>query len=112
MARLGAALGGRPETFSGLSGVGDLIVTCMSRHSRNRHVGEELGLGHSLAEIEQAMNGQVAEGVFTAKSAHALARRQGVEAPIIEQIHAALYEGRDPRTAVEELMRREAKAEL
>ena len=112
MARLGAALGGRPETFSGLSGVGDLIVTCMSRHSRNRHVGEELGAGRTLEEIEAEMHGQVAEGVFTAKSAHALARKIGVETPIIDQIYLALYEEKNPREAVRELMRREAKAEL
>jgi glycerol-3-phosphate dehydrogenase (NAD(P)+) len=112
MARLGSALGGRPETFSGLSGVGDLIVTCMSRHSRNRHVGEELGAGRSLADIEHDMKGQVAEGVGTARSAHELARRVGVEAPIIDQIHAALYEGKNPQQAVRELMGREPKAEL
>jgi glycerol-3-phosphate dehydrogenase (NAD(P)+) len=112
MARLGAALGGRPETFSGLSGIGDLIVTCTSRHSRNRRVGEELGRGRSLADIVSGMGGQVAEGVTTAASAYRLARLAGVESPIIDQVHAGLYEGRDPRQAVRELMTREAKAEL
>jgi glycerol-3-phosphate dehydrogenase (NAD(P)+) len=112
MARLGVALGGRAETFSGLSGVGDLIVTCMSQHSRNRHVGEQLGRGRSLPEIIEEMGGKVAEGVPTAQSAYQLAQRHHVEAPIIEQIHAALYEGRDPREAVRELMSRSGKPEI
>jgi glycerol-3-phosphate dehydrogenase (NAD(P)+) len=112
MARLGEALGGRAETFGGLSGVGDLIVTCMSRHSRNRHVGEQLGRGRSLAEIIEEMDGKVAEGVATAQSAYQLAQRHHVETPIIEQIHAALYEGRDPREAVRALMSRTGKPEI
>jgi glycerol-3-phosphate dehydrogenase (NAD(P)+) len=112
MARLGVALGGRAETFSGLSGVGDLIVTCMSQHSRNRHVGEQLGRGRSLPEIIEEMDGKVAEGVPTTQSAYQLAQRYHVEAPIIEQIHAALYEGRDPREAVRELMSRSGKPEI
>jgi len=111
MARLGAALGGRAETFSGLSGIGDLIVTCTSRHSRNRHVGEELGRGGKLDDIIRAMGGQVAEGVTTAESAYRLARRVGADTPIIDEVHAGLYEGRDPRQAVMELMTREAKPE-
>ncbi|NOY80210.1 MAG: NAD(P)-dependent glycerol-3-phosphate dehydrogenase [Kiritimatiellaeota bacterium] len=111
MARLGQALGGRPETFSGLSGVGDLIVTCISRHSRNRHVGEELGRGRTLEEIQQEMGLVVAEGVKTARSAHALARRTGVAAPIIDQVYAALYEDKPPDQAVRELMTRAAKPE-
>lgn len=111
MARLGSALGGQPETFSGLSGIGDLIVTCTSRHSRNRHVGEELGRGGRLEDIIQAMGGQVAEGVTTADSAYQLARRAAVDTPIIDQVHAGLYEGRDPRQAVRDLMTREAKPE-
>ncbi|MBT3287608.1 MAG: NAD(P)-dependent glycerol-3-phosphate dehydrogenase [Victivallales bacterium] len=111
MARLGAALGGRPETFGGLSGVGDLIVTCMSQHSRNRHVGEQLGRGRELAAVIDEMGGKVAEGVPTAQSAYQLAQRHHVETPIIEQIHAALYEGRDPREAVQALMARSGKPE-
>lgn len=111
MARLGEALGGRPETFHGLSGIGDLIVTCMSRHSRNRHVGEELGKGRKLNEIIAEMGGQVAEGIKTAESAFQLARREHVDTPIINQVHAGLYEGRDPREAVQMLMAREAKPE-
>jgi glycerol-3-phosphate dehydrogenase (NAD(P)+) len=92
--------------------VGDLIVTCMSRHSRNRHVGEQLGRGRSLAEIIEEMDGKVAEGVATAQSAYQLAQRHHVETPIIEQIHAALYEGRDPREAVRALMSRTGKPEI
>ncbi len=109
MARLGSALGGHPETFNGLSGVGDLIVTCMSRHSRNRYVGQELGKGRKLADIQAEMGGQVAEGVTTARSAWELARKTGVETPIVDQIHASLYEGRDPREAVRKLMTRDTK---
>jgi len=112
MARLGSALGGQVETFSGLSGIGDLIVTCTSRHSRNRHVGEELGRGLTLAEIQEAMGMQVAEGVRTAKGAHRLATDLGVEAPIIREVYASLYEGKDPRQAVRDLMTRDPKAEL
>lgn len=111
MARLGVALGGRAETFSGLSGVGDLIVTCMSRHSRNRHVGEELGKGRALADIVADMGGKVAEGVATTESAYQLARSQHVDIPIIEQVYAGLYQGRDPREAVRALMSRSGKPE-
>jgi glycerol-3-phosphate dehydrogenase (NAD(P)+) len=112
MARLGQALGGRAETFSGLSGIGDLIVTCTSRHSRNRHVGEELGRGRKLAEIQREMGLVVAEGVKTASSAYDLARRVGVETPIIDAVHATLYEDKDPRQALRDLMLRDAKQEI
>ncbi|OGV83630.1 MAG: glycerol-3-phosphate dehydrogenase [Lentisphaerae bacterium RIFOXYB12_FULL_65_16] len=111
MARLGQELGGRPETFSGLSGIGDLIVTCISRHSRNRHVGQELGRGLTLDAIQAGMGGKVAEGVPTTKSAFDLARRRNIETPIIDQVHAALYQDKDPRQAVTELMTRDAKPE-
>jgi len=112
MARLGKALGGRPETFFGLSGVGDLIVTCASRHSRNRRVGEALGRGQSLAEIERDLGGMVAEGVPTAASAQALARRTGAETPLIDAVHAVLYEGKAPQAAARDLMMRTAKPEI
>lgn len=112
MARLGEALGGRPETFSGLSGIGDLIVTCSSRHSRNRHVGEELGKGRKLDEIQKEMGLVVAEGVKTADSAYMLARRAGVSTPIIDEVYASLYQGKDPRQALRDLMQRDAKPEL
>jgi glycerol-3-phosphate dehydrogenase (NAD(P)+) len=111
MARLGQTLGGRPETFSGLSGIGDLIVTCMSRHSRNRHVGEELGKGRKLEEIQKEMGLVVAEGVTTASSAYDLARRANVETPIIDEVYSSLYQGKDPRQAVRDLMVRDAKPE-
>ena len=112
MARLGGALGGRPETFAGLSGVGDMIVTCTSGHSRNRHVGEELGRGKTLDTITAEMGMVVAEGVKTAQSAHELARETGVETPIIDNVYAALYEDKDPQTVVRDLMERDAKGEL
>jgi glycerol-3-phosphate dehydrogenase (NAD(P)+) len=112
MARLGHALGGRPETFSGLSGIGDLIVTCISRHSRNRHVGEELGKGRKLDDIQREMGLVVAEGVKTADSAYALARRAGVDTPIIDEVFASLYRNKDPRQAVRDLMTRDAKPEV
>jgi glycerol-3-phosphate dehydrogenase (NAD(P)+) len=111
MARLGQALGGRPETFSGLSGIGDLIVTCGSRHSRNRHVGQELGRGLKLEAIQAGLGGRVAEGVPTAKSAYDLARRRNVATPIVDEVYAVLYQDKDPRQAVTELMTREAKPE-
>jgi len=111
MARLGEALGGRAETFSGLSGIGDLIVTCTSKHSRNRHVGEELGRGRKLAEIQRDMGMVVAEGVKTASSAYALARKAGVDTPIVDEVHAVLYQDKDPRVAIRDLMQRDAKPE-
>ena len=111
MARLGEALGGRPETFSGLSGIGDLIVTCTSKHSRNRHVGEELGKGRKLAEIQKEMGMVVAEGVTTASGAYQLARRAGATTPIIDEVYASLYADKDPRLAVRELMLRDPKPE-
>lgn len=111
MARLGVALGGSHRTFSGLSGLGDLIVTCMSRHSRNRHVGEELGRGRKLDEITAAMGMVVAEGVKTSKSAHDLAKKAGVETPITNEVHSIIYKGKDPKDALFELMTRKAKHE-
>ncbi len=111
MARLGAKLGGQKRTFSGLSGVGDLIVTCMSRHSRNRFVGEELGKGRKLDEIIRSMNMVVAEGVKTCEGAYMLAKKSGVETPIINGIYALLYEKQKVRDIVAELMTRKAKCE-
>ncbi len=111
LSRLGTALGGEAATFSGLSGIGDLIVTCMSRHSRNRYVGEELGQGRSLADITESMGMVVAEGVKTAESAHELAAKLKVEAPLIDTIYEILYHGKSPSAAVTELMTRKAKPE-
>jgi glycerol-3-phosphate dehydrogenase (NAD(P)+) len=109
--RLGTALDARPETFFGLAGVGDLITTCLSRHSRNRHVGEQIGRGKTLEEIMREMV-MVAEGVDTARAALTLARKNGVEMPITEQVNAVLFEEKDPTAAIRELMTRERKAEV
>ncbi len=111
MARLGVALGGKRETFAGLSGIGDLIVTCMSRHSRNRHVGEELGRGKTLEEITQEMGMVVAEGVKTAISAHMLAQRKNCETPITNAVFNVLYNNLSAKDAAYELMTREARDE-
>ncbi|MDP9253973.1 MAG: NAD(P)H-dependent glycerol-3-phosphate dehydrogenase, partial [Verrucomicrobiota bacterium] len=108
--RLGTAMGGHPTTFYGLSGAGDLIATCFSTHSRNRRVGEQLGRGQSLPEITSAMQ-MVAEGIPTTKSAFECARRLGIETPIIDQVYAALYEGKAPPQAMQELLGRDQKAE-
>lgn len=112
MARLGVALGGKTETFSGLSGIGDLIVTCISRHSRNRHVGEELGKGRRIGDVLKEMGLVVAEGVKTAESAHSLALKYNVETPIINEVYAGLYLGKDPRQGVKDLMTRKARKEF
>lgn len=109
--RLGTALGGRPETFQGLSGIGDLIVTCFSRHSRNRQVGERLGRGESLAEITASMS-MVAEGVPTTWSASECARRMVIDAPIIEQIRALLDGEITPREVLANLLARDLRAEV
>ncbi len=108
--RFGLALGARPETFSGLSGVGDLIVTCTSRHSRNHTVGERLGRGEPIDAILSSMK-MVAEGVWNARVIHTLARTHAVEMPITEIVHGLCYEGLSARTAVETLMSRDMKAE-
>jgi glycerol-3-phosphate dehydrogenase (NAD(P)+) len=111
ISRLGLALGARQETFSGLSGMGDLITTCASRHSRNRYVGEQIGQGRSLQEVLDSME-MVAEGINTTDSGRALARQLGVEMPITEQVYGVLFEGKDPRKAVNELMTRDPKSEI
>ncbi len=112
MARLGVALGGRQETFSGLSGVGDMIVTCASSHSRNRFVGEQMGKGLTLKAIKEKMGFVVAEGVETTKSAHALAKKWNVDTPIINEVYSDLYEGKNPKHGLTELMTRKAKTEF
>jgi len=108
--RLGVALGARPETFSGLSGIGDLMVTCMSRHSRNRGVGERLGKGESLEEIMDSMK-MVAEGVWNCQAAKDLASKLNVSVPITEEVAAIVHQGKDPRQAVLDLMTRTPKSE-
>jgi glycerol-3-phosphate dehydrogenase (NAD(P)+) len=111
LARLGAALGGDPRTFSGLAGMGDLVATCTSEKSRNRTVGVGLAQGRSLDEIVTEMK-MVAEGVKSTAAVLQLARRVGVEMPIAEQVGAVLYDGRTPAEIVPALMLREAKPEL
>lgn len=108
--RLGMAMGADPGTFSGLAGIGDLVVTCNSKHSRNRYVGEQIGKGRSLEEIQSEMD-MVAEGVRTTRSAWALAKKYGVEMPITEAVYGILFENKKPREAVYELMTRTAKHE-
>ena len=110
ISRMGIAMGAKPETFSGLSGIGDLIVTCMSQHSRNRYVGEKLGSGLKLKEILESMYA-VAEGVETSRSASQLAKKVGVDAPITNEVYKILFEDKDPILATSDLMTREMKAE-
>jgi glycerol-3-phosphate dehydrogenase (NAD(P)+) len=111
MGRLGEALGGQRSTFAGLSGIGDLIVTCCSGHSRNRHVGEELGRGRNMDDIQKEMGMVVAEGVPTAKGARALAKKLNVPTPIIDEIYRIIYENRSVQEAISSLMNRDAKPE-
>ncbi len=108
--RLGLAMGAQARTFSGLSGIGDLMVTCMSGHSRNRRLGEQIGQGLSLPEVLDAMT-MVAEGVETTRSIHALAERHDLEMPITEAVYAVLFDGASPREVAMALMTRDAKWE-
>lgn len=110
MTRLGVALGGRIETFSGLSGVGDLIVTCFSEHSRNHRVGLALGRGETLDEAVAAL-GMVAEGVPNTLSIHETARRVGVRTPIIDAVYSILYQGKSAPLAMTELLTRDPRPE-
>jgi len=109
--RLAVACGGRRETLAGLSGVGDLVLTCTGSLSRNRTVGEGLGQGRKLPEILEGLGGKVAEGVRTTRAALGLARRYGIEMPITEQMELILDEGKDPREAIRDLMLRPGKEE-
>lgn len=110
MTRFGVALGGRMETFAGLSGVGDLIVTCFSQHSRNHRVGLALGEGKTLEEAVAAL-GMVAEGVPNTKSIYTLAHRIGVRTPIIDAVYDILYTGKPALKAMHELLGRDPRAE-
>ncbi|MFH1008669.1 MAG: NAD(P)H-dependent glycerol-3-phosphate dehydrogenase [Candidatus Latescibacterota bacterium] len=110
--RLGTAMGACAETFAGLSGMGDLITTCISPHSRNRHVGEKIGKGESLDEVMGRMGGMVAEGVPTTRSTYRLAQELQVEMPITNQMYSVLFEGKTPQDAVFDLMVRDAKPEV
>ncbi|MCA2004201.1 MAG: NAD(P)H-dependent glycerol-3-phosphate dehydrogenase [Ignavibacterium sp.] len=110
ISRLGLVMGARPETFAGLSGMGDLIVTCMSRHSRNRFVGEQIGKGKKLKEVLKSME-MVAEGVETTKSVNQLADKYKVETPIANEVYKILFEDKDPIKATNDLMNRDMKFE-
>ena len=110
ISRLGLAMGARPETFAGLSGMGDLIVTCMSKHSRNRYVGEQIGKGKKLKEVLKSME-MVAEGVETSRSASKLAEKNNVETPITTEVYKILFEDKDPVKATTDLMTRDMKNE-
>jgi glycerol-3-phosphate dehydrogenase (NAD(P)+) len=110
MTRLGVALGAQAETFAGLSGLGDLIVTCTSRLSRNHMVGERLGKGETLDQILAGMS-QVAEGVPTCAIACALARAHGVRTPIMNEVHSVLHGKRSPAEAMRALMSRDVRPE-
>ncbi|MEW6357653.1 MAG: NAD(P)H-dependent glycerol-3-phosphate dehydrogenase [Planctomycetota bacterium] len=110
IARLGVAMGADPRTFAGLTGLGDLITTCVSPYGRNHAVGQAIGKGKTLKQVLDGME-QVAEGIWTTKSACALARRRGVEMPIAEQVHEVLFRDKPPLQAVSDLMLRGAKAE-
>ena len=108
--RLGVACGAKPETFTGLSGLGDLMLTCFSKQSRNRDLGERIGRGETIAAI-QASHPKLAEGYPTARSAYRLAKEKQVATPIIDEVHAMLYEGKEPKKAVRDLISRAFKAE-
>ena len=111
MARLGVALGGRKETFIGLAGVGDLIVTCTSMHSRNRRYGILIGQGKSVPEALEEI-GAVVEGYYAAANARSLAQKAGVEMPISQAAYEVLYNGRDVHAVIADLMSRAKRSEL
>ena len=111
IARLGTAMGARVETFSGLSGMGDLIVTCTSMHSRNRRAGILIGQGKTADEAMKEVN-MVVEGVYAAKEAYKLAKKHNVEMPIVEEVYGILFEGNSARDAVNNLMTRRKKDEI
>jgi glycerol-3-phosphate dehydrogenase (NAD(P)+) len=110
ISRLGQALGAKIDTFSGISGLGDLVTTCISPHSRNRFVGEQIGKGKSLKQVKAHMQ-MIAEGVPTAKSAYELSLRHKVDMPIVKEVHSVLYKNKSPLRAVRDLMNREKKEE-
>lgn len=111
ISRLGVAMGGNADTFSGLTGVGDLIVTCTSMHSRNRRAGILIGQGKSVQQALEEVN-MVVEGVATTKPAYDLATKLGISMPITQEAYSILFEGKDPRNAVSDLMSRDKKNEM
>ncbi|OGX11774.1 MAG: glycerol-3-phosphate dehydrogenase [Omnitrophica WOR_2 bacterium GWB2_45_9] len=110
ISRMGIAAGAKKETFSGITGLGDLVTTCISRHSRNRSVGEQIGKGGKLKNILSRMN-MVAEGVATAKAAYLLGKKYRVSMPITNEVYSVLYKNKDPFRAVNDLMTRQRKEE-
>ena len=110
IARLGVAMGGKAQTYAGLSGIGDLIVTCASMHSRNRRAGILIGKGYSMEEAMKEVN-MVVEGVYSAKAALTLSKKYGVPMPIVEQVNQVLFEGKSPKDAVSDLMLRDRRIE-
>lgn len=110
IARLGVKMGGKIESFIGLTGIGDLIVTCASVHSRNRKAGYLIGQGRSMQEAMDEVK-MVVEGVYSAKAAAKLAEQYDVSMPIVEEVNAVLFDGKDPARAVDDLMQRESKSE-
>jgi glycerol-3-phosphate dehydrogenase (NAD(P)+) len=110
ISRLGEAMGAQPDTFAGLSGMGDLIVTCMSRHSRNRFVGEQIGSGKKLKQVLKTMQ-MVAEGVETSRSVSQLSKKHDIETPIADEVYKILFEDKDPVKATTDLMTRDKKME-
>ncbi len=110
MVRFGTEMGANSETFFGLAGLGDLVTTCNSQHSRNRFVGEALGRGQTIKEVQDSMTA-VAEGIFTAHSVYHLAQEKGINMPIAEQVYRVLFENKSPREATVELMQRPLKLE-
>ncbi len=110
MSRLGTAMGGKAETFSGLTGIGDLIVTCASMHSRNRRAGILIGQGKTMREAIDEVS-QVVEGIYSAKAARALSEKYGIQMPIIEQVNKVLFEDKKAIDAFNDLMTRERKDE-
>ncbi len=111
MTRFGVALGAQARTFSGLAGLGDLITTCISPHGRNHRVGQRLARGERWADIQASMS-MVAEGAFTARSVHERTAQMGIQMPITAEVYRVLYENKDPRLAVSDLMLREPKGEM
>ncbi|MBL7086500.1 MAG: glycerol-3-phosphate dehydrogenase, partial [Candidatus Cloacimonetes bacterium] len=108
--RLGVKCGANPHTFSGISGIGDLIVTCESRHSRNRFVGEQLAKGKTLKEITDSME-MIAEGIKTTQAAYKLSKKMNVEMPITNEIYNILFNEFSPQEGLKRLMTRSAKSE-
>ena len=111
LTRLGTALGGRPETFMGLAGLGDLVLTCTDDQSRNRRLGLALARGVSLDQARQDI-GQEVEGVLTSRAVHSLAQCFGIEMPISAEVHGVLYAGTTPEEATHNLLTREGKSEM